>query len=672
MASPLYLMDSTSRASLIRVTATGESTAISLADRAAATATVVSTYTALAALETRSGKSALVQGRASIGDGGGGIFRFLTGSQTALVASDPQQFVYVPPTADTSGASGVWVRECNTADIQIDWGGAAGNGSTDDSAIFKAAWLFLLKQGGGVCTMGAKTYRWSSAQEFAYLVRSGQAGSQTGYQGAGDGNNQATSAGVNLSYGGGVTFRGQGSGSGDSIFNDDGATILDFNVNLALRLISVFNVRFERMAMRNMADLSASGSKVIHVTSYDAPAVTSYQIHFTEIAFLDDSYEANTVSTGIDDAFIVLENVKMPVFTNCTAYKQGNWVRLGGEPASHPSTYLEGEVNAAVFRNCQIAGDISYVNMRATLWENCEWWPIDPQTTAAGGTSGVPAVIKPSGTSFFDTATLQNCKASYDGNNTRTFFETVAGDDAGTLVVMGGIYGDYETLFEHNGDGNLVLLGPRLRQLGSGQTDIILGSSFSGQLVDFSEAEATYFFGQTHLEDNRTSAPVSANSTRDFTASQGVERVLYSNGQAVASTNTTGEEVLRTISIPAGSLGLYGTLEVDVCFTCTNNSNTKTPRVRLGGVSGTVVFGPALTTSASTRMIINVMNRGSENSQISHSSTTGIGTTSTSVITATVNTANAWNLVISSQKDTGTDTLQLEYVKVSVLRRDIP
>lgn len=41
---------------------------------------------------------------------GGGIFYFVPGDQTALVAIDPGQIVVVPPDSDTTGASGVWHR----------------------------------------------------------------------------------------------------------------------------------------------------------------------------------------------------------------------------------------------------------------------------------------------------------------------------------------------------------------------------------------------------------------------------------------------------------------------------------------------------------------------------------------------------------------------------------
>jgi len=658
----------------IEVIATGSSTARTLADWTANVTGTVATQTALATADRWPGATVMVLGRTAAGDGGDGVFRWVSGNQSALVTSDPQKFVYVPPASDLTGTSGVWSRVCDTADIRLDWGGAGAG--ADDSSVFKAAWSFLLKQGGGVCTLSGKTYRWASAQEFAYLVRNGSAGSQTGYQGAGDGNNQATNAGVNISYSGGVTFRGQGSGTFDSIFNDDGATIIDFDVNLALRTVSVTNLRFERMAMRNVANLSSAGSKVIHITSYDTPVITSYQVHFREVSFLDDSYEEEGATTGIADAFVVLENTKVATFVDCSAYKQGNWVRLGGEASDHPDTYLEGEANATVFQNCQIAGDIVYINHRQTLFDNCEWWPLDPQTTAAASVSGVGAIIKPSGTGFFDTMTLLNCKASYDGNDTRTFLETVSGQDGGTINVIGGIYGDYDVLFEHNGDGNLNLAGCKLRQLGAGQTDIVLGATFAGQLFDGSESLFTHANLGTHLEDNRTSGAPNSLTARDYTRALGIPRVVYANGVKVDSTNTTSEEVLRTITIPGAMLGPYGFVEIDLCFSMTNSGNNKTPRLRIGvagaGTGGTAIWAPTVTTVQSYRAIINAQNRNSESSQIMHSSATPVGSTNSPATAATINTANDWEIVISSQKATGSEDLDLEYVRVSVLRRDTP
>jgi hypothetical protein len=68
-----------------------------------------------------------------------GMFVWTTGDQSAKVTADPNQGVYVPPAADTTGAAGAWVRKF-TGPLNVKWFGATGVGSgTNDAAAIQAA-----------------------------------------------------------------------------------------------------------------------------------------------------------------------------------------------------------------------------------------------------------------------------------------------------------------------------------------------------------------------------------------------------------------------------------------------------------------------------------------------------------------------------------------------------
>jgi len=147
MVAPSRLLsESTSLANLVRVQATGGETRAlgawfaQLEDAPIA----VADYTALKALTAGRYLSALV-----MDDNRGGVFDWLSGSQTALVSSDPYEGLYVPPASDTTGASGVWVRQ-TTADYgYANWWGAVGdwnNGAqtgTDNAPFINACWDFF-------------------------------------------------------------------------------------------------------------------------------------------------------------------------------------------------------------------------------------------------------------------------------------------------------------------------------------------------------------------------------------------------------------------------------------------------------------------------------------------------------------------------------------------------
>jgi len=84
------------------------------------------------------------QGAATLCEAGReGLFVWTGSDQSAAVATDPSQGIYVAPGSDATGASGAWVRKYS-GPLSVKWFGAAGDGVADDGRAFVNA-VALLK-----------------------------------------------------------------------------------------------------------------------------------------------------------------------------------------------------------------------------------------------------------------------------------------------------------------------------------------------------------------------------------------------------------------------------------------------------------------------------------------------------------------------------------------------
>jgi hypothetical protein len=146
--------------------------------------------------------------------------------------------------------------------------------------------------------------------------------------------------------------------------------------------------------------------------------------------------------------------------------------------------------------------------------------------------------------------------------------------------------------------------------------------------------------------------------------------VLAQSGVAVPLTGVTDETILATITVPANTLGANGSIRITAGFSYTSSTNTKTPRIKFGGASGMLLFGPAITTAnAQVVAQVSVHNRNSQNSQISSytSGTSTYSTSTTSPATGTIDTTQAQTILITGQLAVGTETLTLERYTVEVI-----
>lgn len=149
-------------------------------------------------------------------------------------------------------------------------------------------------------------------------------------------------------------------------------------------------------------------------------------------------------------------------------------------------------------------------------------------------------------------------------------------------------------------------------------------------------------------------------------------QVLAKSAVAVSGAADTNENILATVTIPAGAMGANGALRLTCFWAVTGSTNAKTLRVRLGGIGGTAYVATAIATAGITAVEMdgNIANRNSQSSQIgwvSAFSSVGSIAQSGSKITSAIDTSAATTLVITGQKALGSETLTLDAYLVELI-----
>ena len=140
---------------------------------------------------------------------------------------------------------------------------------------------------------------------------------------------------------------------------------------------------------------------------------------------------------------------------------------------------------------------------------------------------------------------------------------------------------------------------------------------------------------------------------------------VFSLSAPVVLTGSTSVVTLATITIPAGLLGANGKLKIYPLWSTTNNANVKTLRVVFGGSALTTMTSQSVPNNSGLLIIRNI---NSESAQKTSSGlVAGIGSSSGSIASTTIDTTAATTLVISGQLAVGTDTLTLEDLFVEVV-----
>ncbi len=150
--------------------------------------------------------------------------------------------------------------------------------------------------------------------------------------------------------------------------------------------------------------------------------------------------------------------------------------------------------------------------------------------------------------------------------------------------------------------------------------------------------------------------------------------VLGQSAVAVSCTTTTNEEVLQSVNLPAGVLGVNGALRLSTLWTCTGAVGTKTLRARIGatalGGSAWLALVRAASAAECLALIPQVIrNRNVANSQVVYAPANGATTTQSSAVsTFTEDTSVATVVGITGQKATAGEVLTLEGYTLELLR----
>lgn len=139
--------------------------------------------------------------------------------------------------------------------------------------------------------------------------------------------------------------------------------------------------------------------------------------------------------------------------------------------------------------------------------------------------------------------------------------------------------------------------------------------------------------------------------------------VLDQRGAALVAPADTSDNNLATVVIPANSMGPAGALRVWAHWTCTNNANAKTVRVKFGG---SVLQNQGIASTPGVMLPVTILNRNATNSQIGVTWQLGLfGGAATQ--TAAIDTTVDQSLLLNVQKATAGDTVTLEAYSVELI-----
>ena len=140
---------------------------------------------------------------------------------------------------------------------------------------------------------------------------------------------------------------------------------------------------------------------------------------------------------------------------------------------------------------------------------------------------------------------------------------------------------------------------------------------------------------------------------------------IFSLSAPVSLTGSTSVVTLATITIPAGLLGANGKLKIYPLWATTNNANVKTLRAIFSGSTCTTMTSQSVPNNSGLLIIRNINSESVQ--KCSSGLVAGIGSSSGSIASLTVDTSAATTLTITGQLAVGTDTMTLEDLFVEVV-----
>lgn len=158
---------------------------------------------------------------------------------------------------------------------------------------------------------------------------------------------------------------------------------------------------------------------------------------------------------------------------------------------------------------------------------------------------------------------------------------------------------------------------------------------------------------------------------RKFVMRRGLFVPLARDNTAHSHTGDTNETALASVIIPGNSMGRNGTLRVISVWAYTNSANTKTTRMRLGGMAGSIFWSQAATTNAGRTALIELSNRNNPASQVANvGGSDGVSLGTGAIIVPTVDTTQDQLLVFSAQLANAGETITLHKYRVEIMQDD--
>jgi len=140
---------------------------------------------------------------------------------------------------------------------------------------------------------------------------------------------------------------------------------------------------------------------------------------------------------------------------------------------------------------------------------------------------------------------------------------------------------------------------------------------------------------------------------------------IFSLSAPVSLTGSTGVVTLATITIPAGLLGANGKLKIYPLWATTNNVNQKTLRAILSGSTCSTMVSQSVPNNSGLVIIRNINSESVQ--KCSSGLVAGIGSSTGSIASYTIDTTAATTITLTGQLAVGTDTLTLEDLFVEVV-----
>ena len=153
-----------------------------------------------------------------------------------------------------------------------------------------------------------------------------------------------------------------------------------------------------------------------------------------------------------------------------------------------------------------------------------------------------------------------------------------------------------------------------------------------------------------------------SDGTNDYPMVANPVELLSHSSAGFTSALLSVDEVLKSYTIKAGTLGPNSILQIDPLWTFSNSANNKILRVKVGG---TTVYDTTRTgTAIKEAPMIVLSNRNSLSSQIRAIDSNYVVSSTSAPQTYTINFANDVVVEFCGNRTSGSDTLKLEYYRI--------